>query len=193
MDAQDMPPASSQVSSGEERREYFRVDDTLPLDYEPVSREEAERHKEGARADEGLLRGGMDLSGADPGLLKLLKSIDHKLNCIMEAMRRKDIPVDVPGPKEVNISAGGVRFRCEKEFRKGDILRITLGLPPYPYEVMSVLGEVVRVEKCVEDDCAFYGTAVRFLDIEDDRREDIIKYLFKVQRDIITKKTGTES
>ncbi len=176
--------------SEKERREYFRVDDTLPLDYEFVPAEELDKTKASLCSDPVIPSVGEDIpiNDIDPNLLRLLEVIDSKLNYIIRYITNREFFENMPPIHEVNFSAGGVRFRSEKGFKKGDVLKIAFGLPPYPYRVIRVLGEVVRVEKKVEGKKTYYYTAVKFIEVDDEVRNDMINYCLEVERKKIKKR-----
>ncbi len=169
------------AKEGDERREYFRLDDILPIDYRPLSSECSDEGED--QSIEDIL----SKEGVSPCLARLLKSIDDKLNLIISSLEREGVIAHIPQTREVNISAGGVRFNSDQKFNSGDDLRITLGLPPYPYTMLSMTGKVVRSEKCGDGDKIYYDTAVEFVDVDDDAKNDIMRYLFDLQRKSIGK------
>lgn len=161
-----------------ERREYFRIDEILPFDYEkPLKKKEKLTD---------LVRTA-DL-GRNEALLRLLEAIDSKLDTLIEALSREGTEVcDLP-VREVNISAGGVRFRTDERFEKGETVKVKLGLPPYPFKVICLLAEVVRVEETIEDDKRYFETAVKFLYIDEEIRKKILESLMEIQRKRIGKR-----
>lgn len=179
------------TSKGEDRREYFRMDVVLSLNYELVSQDSAADKETSPPAIADFPQEHTDSNDTNSGLFNLLKSIDYKLSYIIKSLSQNTSSVlSLPLLKlsEVNVSAGGVRFKCREEFTKGSILKITLGLPPsHDSILLSALGEVVRVEKSTNKEL-IYDVAVRFLNLDDEARKDIMKYLLNAQRDIILKR-----
>ncbi len=159
---------------GVERREFFRVDETIPFEYERPSR--------GLRTlREGLKEIASGLS-EDKALLRLLESIDSKLNAIMDALSREGSDIcDLP-LREVNISAGGLRFTSEERFEVGEKVKVRIGLPPYPFRVLCLLSEVVRVEEVIDEGGRYFEVAVKFLYLDEDTRKSILQSLMEVQR-----------
>ncbi|MBI5327160.1 MAG: PilZ domain-containing protein [Deltaproteobacteria bacterium] len=111
--------------------------------------------------------------------------MEQKLDFIVKYIAHEyhaDITPFEQKKREVNISASGLRFRCTEEFKEGDILKINIDLPCYPYMLLSIVGEVVRAGRFEEAGSIYYNVAVKFADLDDEKRSDIIKYLFEVQR-----------
>jgi c-di-GMP-binding flagellar brake protein YcgR len=66
------------------------------------------------------------------------------------------------------------------------MLEIKMILPVTMSSTLYVYGEVVDVRQR-ED---FFQTAVKFMTIDDDIREQIVQFVFKAQRDILRHKKG---
>ncbi len=91
-------------------------------------------------------------------------------------------------PRAVNISASGMRFISEEKFEDGDLLEIGLILPMVPLLYMRFVGEVIRVKGITSYETDRYAVATRFINIENDVRDDIIRYLFRRQREILRRR-----
>lgn len=166
----DLPP------SGTERREYFRVDETILFDYERPSRKLKALREELKELADGV--------SGNEALFRLLESIDSKLNAIMDALFREGSDIcDLPF-REVNISAGGLRFRSEERFEVGEKIKVRIGFPPYPFRVLCLLSEVVRVKEVVEDeeDYRYFEVAVKFLYLDEETRKSLFQSLMEIQR-----------
>ncbi|MBI5327227.1 MAG: PilZ domain-containing protein [Deltaproteobacteria bacterium] len=163
---------------GIEKRAYFRVDASLPITYEKVSQQTIQ-----SAAD--LNQPPNETKNTNTEILQLLKSMEQKLDFIVKYIAREhhaDITSFEQNKREVNISASGLRFRCAEEFKQGDIVKINLDIPGYPYMLLGTAGEVVRAEKTEEAGSIYYDVAVRFIDLNDEKRSAIIQHLFEVQR-----------
>lgn len=177
-------------------REDVRVYDTLPFDYVTVSREEYERYKSSYMtgawddflADPWQREEAGEVEGHDLSLHRRLVDLDHKLNLIILhlSLQNKGQTI-IPELREVNISASGLRFDAEKELAIGDIIKSRLILPTYPFMYLTLLSEVVRINKLENGK---YETGVRFLDLSNKVRDKIVSYLFKRQRETIRKGRG---
>ena len=84
----------------------------------------------------------------------------------------------------VNISAGGLSTSSEEVFSTDDLVEIRLMLPTAPFMIFYVYGNVVKCDPV----CQKHETCVEFTEIDDDIREQIAKYVFHRQREILRKK-----
>jgi len=177
-----------------ERRQYFRINDTIPLEYEAISSGRSQEPdildplKELLATEEENI----NVKKVGLALVNLLQAINQKLDHIIKNLGRPTSPLNIPPLQEVNISAGGVNFKCDQEFKKGELLKINIGLPPYPYTMLSVLGEVVRTERIEEGGKVYYKTATKFLNVDDETREDLMRYVYSVQRRFIKEKKALD-
>jgi len=91
-------------------------------------------------------------------------------------------------PKDINISASGIRFISERSFLVGDLLELHLILPMVPLLFTSLVGEVIRQKVVTSTQAERYAVAVRFAQLDNDTKDDIIRYLFRRQREVLRKK-----
>jgi len=173
----------------DERREWLRVDDTLLLDYRVVAREAAFGPPD---ADQPLAdaittfitKPTADLlerhaPEGDPLLIPWLKKIDWVLEVILQQLARDGKP-EMPLPRltRVNISGGGISFHVSRPLNEGDELDLRLILPPFvPITARAV---VTRVEAVQAAD-RLYSVATRFVAMEQDDHERVIRHIFQVQ------------
>ena len=91
-------------------------------------------------------------------------------------------------PRHVNISASGIRFISGDSYEKGDLLEINLILPMVPLLFIRLVGNVVRVKPVTSYETRRYAVAVRFIHIDPESKDDIIRYLFRRQRELLRKR-----
>jgi len=77
-----------------------------------------------------------------------------------------------------DISGGGVRLVCKKTVKLGTKLQLTINIPDSGY--ISAISEVVRVEQ-PKSDLPVFWVGTKFVDIKENSRSKIIKYIFKKQ------------
>lgn len=181
-------------AEGSNRRNAFRVDDVLPMTIVPLTAEAFEEKKQyiGVQSRQiSLLAEGLDLAaGARRGevdslggeVSKALQVLDNKLNYLIgiEILRNASTLKLEDWP--VNISASGMRFACEHQFREGDHLQITMVLPSYPPLLVELLGEVKR---CRWSKHGMYQIGVIFAYRCPEEERAISRYIFKRQREMI--------
>lgn len=88
--------------------------------------------------------------------------------------------------KFLNISASGMRFHSKEKFEPGDLLEIKLVLQINPHRVLYLISAVTRVERM-----AFkvhsYTVAVRFLDVTEEIRHELLNYDFERQKQLVSR------
>lgn len=159
----------------EEKREDFRVSDTLPLSCK------SSEHACGCDAPSevaSLLEG----KEIDPALAAVLKLLDDKLNAVLDMLGPKAMLAGKPNLKELNISAGGLSFVSTEPYEVGEVFELVVGLPPTPFTMMTVHGEVVRVSQKMLEGIKSYEVGVKFLHLDEGDRQGLVKYLFDTQR-----------
>ncbi|MCK5237102.1 MAG: PilZ domain-containing protein [Deltaproteobacteria bacterium] len=176
-----------------DERQYFRIDDSLPLDYNLMSEQEFLREKRPHRAAHVNHMEAPEVRGIDDPLLQYLQAIDRKLNFIISHLTEEVSEPDIPSVKEINISAGGLRFYSEKPYKVGSILKIRVGFPPFPHRMLPFIGKVVRVERSTDkpNDATEYSIAVQFIEIDEREKEETLRYIFETERGQIKGKSNT--
>ncbi|HWR38322.1 MAG TPA: flagellar brake domain-containing protein [Patescibacteria group bacterium] len=80
-----------------------------------------------------------------------------------------------------DISGGGTEIVMDKRLAHGTKLQVVVRLPGMG--AVSAVGEVVRVNKPLEDR-EIYWVGIRFVDIQERDRDNIIHYIFKRQLEL---------
>jgi len=170
-------------------REYFRVEDVVPIIVRKVGAGEAVRP---SRAfpfhDSGLLDTG-EGPGEDvnPRLWKMLVNIHSMLGMVLERLDLESEGFLHAEKKQVNMSATGMAFRAKERYAPGDILEVKMLLPAHPPFGVLVCGTVVRAEDAGDGETEI---ALRFNGIDEELRDEIIQYTLVRQREIIRKSRG---
>ena len=165
-------------------REYSRVEAFLPVRIRPVPEEERQDMRS-RFVMESVLTEHPELPQLEDEVLSAcLQILNSKLDSIIRLLAfpsnsHKELEFAM-----VNISAGGLSTSSSEVFAQGDFVEIRLMLPTAPYLIFYVYGNVV---KCAPG-CQKHEVCVEFTDIDDDIREQIAKYVFQRQREILRKK-----
>ncbi len=174
--------------SKEERRAFFRVDDMMPV---RIRRAGPSPKGSSRFISPPLTIEGLDLPDEEVQenpLAGLLKEINTKLDFLINTLMMKDEGLDYEERIPVNISATGMRFDFHEEVKVGDIMELKMVLPTYPPVAILTYGEVVRVKEITRDGERIYETAVKFMEMTEEVREEIIQYTLKRQREVIKKR-----
>jgi len=176
-------------------RGHVRVDDILKVDYLKVSSEEYARCKKkpavifkntfGEPIKVPEIEGGtasVDLEH----LYNLIYQANMKIDHILDILEAKNTERNIFSASEcVNISGSGMRFIANRCFSIDDIiaLRVFLPLSLSSRSWINILGKVKSVS--ASDSENRYNTAIKFIDLADDDREIIIRYVFTRQRELL--------
>lgn len=82
--------------------------------------------------------------------------------------------------ESIDISGGGIMVRSPIRFHDGECLELEITLPHGG--LLEALGKVVRVEEKVGGGDLYYMTGIEFMVIRESDRQQIISYVFELQR-----------
>ncbi|MEE9343656.1 MAG: PilZ domain-containing protein [Gammaproteobacteria bacterium] len=148
-----------------ERREYFRVEDKVALDYRIVSGAEVDTLRKKIMTNTaGRFTTASDfdtishqighamhtVKAETPEVARVLDALDKKLNTLAQMMVSEEIKLDDYVAREANVSAGGIAFRSEHEIQAGDLLETRIVLLPAMIGILTI-SRVVYCER-VEDE-----------------------------------------
>jgi hypothetical protein len=168
----------------ENQREYSRVDAYIPLEYklvDPLQRQ----YIRSRVAGETILSEFKSLPDPDDQLIaEWLKIINTKLNSIIRMLTIHQEGFDQLPMRRVNISGGGISFSADTPYFPGNILEFKLTLTmQYPLSLF-LYGEVVETSKHNPE----YNTSAEFIVIDDFIRDEVIRFVFEKEREILREK-----
>jgi hypothetical protein len=139
--------------------------------------------------------------GSDAGLsqwanqfAEYLFRIDEKLDRILEKLA-----CEYPGVSPVDdatirdISGSGLCLVLSELIETGQLLQISMSLPGFPLNSFQAYGEVVRISPRKGKDDGLFDVAVKFLNMSESDREQLIAYSFSAQRKAIRTVSGSSS
>ncbi|MGO9377420.1 MAG: PilZ domain-containing protein [Dissulfurispiraceae bacterium] len=170
-------------SSEKNLREFSRVDAVIPLDVRLILPEEKHNVRSLLVGETTLPDYQVPPEVEDVVLSEWLKLLNSKLDAIIASLASRDDRVPVISQKKVNISGGGLSFDSQEKYQPGDVLEMKMMLPISPVSILYAYGEVVDVRIIGN----YYHTGVKFISIDDEIRDEIVKFVFKAQRDILRK------
>jgi len=193
-----MTEQKTQTGTGKDRRNFFRIDDTVRMSLRRVPPEELEkrldRHEHDlagnftvlssltaitAQMTAGLRR----IENRDPDLAAYLRAIDQKIEVIGRAFiaQEPDLVAEVAVP--VNLSAGGMCAGVEEHYEPGTELEIRMLLFP-SFTGLMIYGSVVECSPAEGGDASagFQHLArIEFSHIREQDRELLIRHLLRLQ------------
>lgn len=197
-----MTKPSERLDRANDRRNFFRIDDTVRLSLARVSP---------AQLDERLERLEQDLAGnftvmsslsaitaqmtvglrrienRDPDLAAYLRAIDQKIEIIGRAFIAQESEVVAEHAVPVNLSAGGMCVGAKECFEPGDALEIRMLLFP-SFTGLLIYGTVIEAvppDAAHGEDMEQFEQLVRieFTHIREQDRELLIRHLLRRQSD----------
>lgn len=173
----------------EERREYFRVEDNVLLSWCAVSADERCRPPEEHFGNSELFRLMRELRGIDAEhssflrtlterdreLSSHLKSINRKLELVVQTLTALHTPSGATEPQSVSLSETGIAFMAPAPVALGTLLALEVTLLPQ-HAAIAAYGEVVANRTDAPG-----RTVVNFVDLRQSDRQTLARHLLQVQ------------
>ncbi len=123
-------------------------------------------------------------------LVNEIKTLHKKMDYIIKLLVKSDDENIIEREHtEVNLSGSGMKFNSTDNLKTGDFLDIKMVLPMSSGIVIEFIAEVVRVirpsDKTICGDEGLREVAVKYVAVNEDDREMIIRYTFKRQRELL--------
>lgn len=176
------------------RRKNFRVEDTIQLSDQPLTRGEMEIRKwqcsnlakqslalrDVLGDGSGINFGGLE--GVDTETLKGLDILNAKLDFIIGLLSDKRAQESRLTRHRVNISAGGISFITKHDYCTDDFIEMEIMLPLFPPVFLNLLGRVRKVTASRE---GHLRIGVEFLFRTHSEERAIAQYVFQRHRETI--------
>ncbi len=182
--------------SDSNKREHFRVEMTVPVNWKILTDDEIKVLKNGMGATlfkqcgipspiDSFLEE-TTIGSKEEQLFLALKLLNNKLDYLIEQVLSKSSGSSRNNNNIMEISASGVKFFSDEAFKEGTFLLMELILPGVTQYNMELITEILRVTKKKDK----YVNAAHIVCMKDDARDSIIKLVFQKQRmDIRNTKT----
>ncbi len=159
-------------------REYVRIEDSIPVYYVARQGVNIVDSALNIRELKHFSRKMESISSSDnPEMYSLLLEINQRLKALMSQTVAERC-FEIPEARIEDISGGGLKILCNKDFAEGDRLVIRLFLPDQTQD-LEVMGEVVWTCENIDGG---YKVGIQFVDIDERVRERIVRYIFAWQR-----------
>ncbi|MEJ2454927.1 MAG: PilZ domain-containing protein [Candidatus Thiodiazotropha sp.] len=185
----------------DERREFFRIDDSIRLSYRvidadkvPVDLEERV-HNDRFSVMTRLQAISQNLSASfhrieqrDPDVADYLKALDEKITLLGQAFLAEEGELLGEPTRDVNLSAGGLAMDVAEPMAVGDRVEIKLLLLP-AYSGVLAYGEVVGVEASAQPDGDYpHHVRINFTLIRDVDQDALIRHIMRRQGEMLRKR-----
>lgn len=183
------------VGIGNNRRNYFRIDDNVVMTYRQISDEELPHILNSVTK---VTNNGTTLTATfaeisqKTGYLKkairrqsraladYLESIEDKLDMLARALMLRDMGISEEDTHAVNLSAGGIEFHSDERVRVGSMLELKFVVFPSRRGILAA-GHVIRCQADVPESPAYYTVAIEFDFIREADRQIIAKHVLSKQ------------
>jgi hypothetical protein len=187
-----------QKLTGQERRNFFRIDDQVRLTLREISGDELEKSLDRLEHDVAgnftvmsslaAITSQMAMSmrrieNRDPDLAAYLRAIDQKIEVIGRAFIQQEPEFHAKHAVPVNLSAGGMCVGVDEPCAVGTVLEIRMLLFP-SFTGLLIFGTVVTVEEAPADgELGDFSHLARieFSHIRESDRELLIRHLLRRQ------------
>ncbi len=137
----------------------------------------------------------------DPVLVKILFYLDQKIDKVISNQEKilkkfdtEDEEQDVSASGEcIDISGSGVNLHVSEKIHEEDLLELTIEPPINPPIQIILLAKPTRICPSKDKENNGFDVSVTFTAINEDDREELIKYIFQRQRELLyTRKKSDE-
>ena len=190
------------ASENSERRSFFRVDDSVSLSFQQITKQEMEDkieredfEPEGsftvmsniASINQNMAGIMHRIEGGEPDIAAYLKAINSKIDIIGKALLAKESDLVEHPAQPVNLSASGMAFYAPEPVTKGSILELRLLLMP-SFTGIVTFGEVVGCDSVKDSDG--YNNLIRlnFINMVEKDRDLLIRHVIKRQGEFLKKR-----
>ncbi|MEN8178542.1 MAG: PilZ domain-containing protein [Pseudomonadota bacterium] len=193
--------SKQQPGAQSDRREFFRIDDTIQVSYRRLEPDELakrieilEKGVEGSftimtrmqAISQHLSASLHRIEQRDPDIADYLKALDEKVNLLGQSFLAEESELIGQPTKAVNLSAGGIALDSAESLEEGALLEIKLLLLPSLTGVVA-FGEVVGVLSCTENAGYPYRLRINFVHIRDVDRDALIRHILRRQGQMLRK------
>jgi hypothetical protein len=186
-----------------EKREYFRVEVRLPIEFRTISHDDylnlknvikcSRRQIIDSASEVSFMRQLVADDEIEDGkrghLYAYVRMMDKKLDLILDLLTRTN-EESLYANRQVNVNIGGagIRFVSDVKLRAGTYVELRVILPMLPYPKITALCQVTRSRSVAQAEGTNWETALKFLTISEDDRDLLIKFIFSRERESLRTK-----
>ncbi|MES9990703.1 MAG: PilZ domain-containing protein [Candidatus Thiodiazotropha sp.] len=185
--------------SQDERREFFRIDDSIQVSYRVIAQDELP-----SSIDEQLQ--GTDrftvmtrlqtisqhlsaplhrIEQREPDVADYLKALDEKINLLGQSFLADENELLNRPSRTVNLSAGGLAMDITEKLGVGDLVELKLLLLP-SYTGIIAYGEVVGIEETADADPTYpYHIRINYNLIRNSDQDALIRHITRRQGEML--------
>jgi c-di-GMP-binding flagellar brake protein YcgR len=195
--------------AGSDRREFFRINDTVVVDYKVIERENVanvtRRIAQATDDDEGNEKAQLraiqnafshlvdQINHHDREIARALRMLDEKINLVSQSIQRYNNPVNPDDLTEANLSGGGIAFMVDTAIPPRDHVELHLQLLPTA-NTIHALATVISCERLMgaSPDKPYYLRMV-FTHMDEQDRNQLVKHTLNRQAEMLRGGVANES
>jgi hypothetical protein len=187
-----------QGNMSDERREFFRIDDSIQVSYRQVEADAVPTNiDERLQNDRFSVMTRMQaisqhlsaplhrIEQRDPDVADYLKALDEKINLLGQSFLAEEKELIGEPPRSVNLSAGGLAMDVAEEMAVGELVEIKLLLLP-SYTGVLAYGEVVGAEAMQQPQEGYtHHLRINFTLIRPSDQDALIRHILRRQGEML--------
>ena len=186
-------------SSHDERRDFYRINDTVGLSYTHCGSDDVPTaeyfateipdefqlitHLSNLDIDSSTLL--HNIQDVSPDISRYLKIINSKIDALARHVVRLGMDDNIK-PQSVILSAGGVSITTSESISMDAILRVNMILYPSCNGILTY-GKVVRCDKIPDTDTPAFDVALEYVLINESDRDALVRHVLQLQSNYLRK------
>lgn len=162
------------------QREFSRVNARVPLEVRLIPPDQRD-HIYNRMEECSIAMSQLPPDVSDPLLAEWLKLFNSKLEMILALIASNQGRSELPDMRTEDICGSGLSFTTQEEYHIDDLLEIKMFIFSRPQRTLHLYGEVVQSEKVQNG----FFTAVHFIDLDDNLRDEIVRFVFQKERELL--------
>jgi len=177
------------MKAADERRDYYRINDTVGLRVDPTTQEQipamedfTEQSADEFRLINHLSRIDLEnstllhnIQDTNPDIARYLKLINIKIEAIAKQIVAMGLTDEVK-PTDITLSAGGISFKGNIPFDKGDLVKLQMILYP-SNAVINAYARAVRSQPQGD----VFDNAFEYILITESDRDTLVRHVLQLQ------------
>jgi len=177
------------MNAEDERRDYYRINDTVGLRVEPTNQEQipamedfTEQSADEFRLINHLSRIDLEnstllhnIQDTNPDIARYLKLINIKIEAIAKQIVAMGLTDEVK-PTDITLSAGGISYKSNIPYDKGDVVKLQMILYP-SNAVIHAYAKAVRSQPQGD----VFDNAFEYILITESDRDTLVRHVLQLQ------------
>jgi PilZ domain-containing protein len=188
------------ASSGADRREFFRINDTVIIEFQSISAQEAEQLGEilndplhsannQERNQFQTLQNAFNhladqIGQQNRDIARALRLLDEKISIVNHTVQRQQNKSEGNQLIDANLSGGGIAFMVAEQIDTKNAVELKIQLQSSAANIHSV-AKVISCKKTKEDSEKPYFLRLAFIDMSEIDRSILIKHILNRQAEVI--------